>query len=90
MKLNWKSLATESEVMQAMSEHLPGMTTVQDVLAFATEQDLECSDLIDNVIQCSIPTSSDLSFVKAKWLVKFHFSNDQLMRLEVRLGLIGP
>jgi hypothetical protein len=51
---------------------------------------MECSGLINGIVQCSTPAPSDQPLVRAKWLVRFTFAADRLVKVEVQKGLIGP
>jgi hypothetical protein len=90
MRINWNLLADESEVSRAIYEALPEAPTLDDVLSFAKENQLECSDLTGNIIYSSAPAKSKLPLVKSKWLIEFQFSEDRLKQVKIQLGLIGP
>ncbi len=90
MTINWKRLKSVADVEQAVRSQLPASATVADVKAFASNQQLECSDVVENVIYCSALAASRWWMVRRKWLMRFHFQGNVLNRIDVREGLIGP
>ena len=78
------------EIRQRLQATLPQKTTPADVRALALREKLECSDLVEDTIYCSIEAPSRMPFVKSKWLVQFHFRDDALQNIEVSEGLTGP
>jgi hypothetical protein len=64
--------------------------TASNIQSFAAEQGLECSDPVEGIIYCSVPTRSNMAYVAAKWLMRFHVDQGKLTKIEVEKGLIGP
>jgi hypothetical protein len=89
-KVNWKSFAGADDVRKELENRLPKNSTVTDVRSFSAQQGWECSDIIDQIIYCSTPATSKWFFVKAKWLIQFHFENNKLTLISVNKGLTGP
>jgi hypothetical protein len=82
-----------------------GVSTPQDVEAFLNAVGWEHSELIiarpelriklpgDSVMYSSLPAPAGLAgwlgLIKAKWLIKFHFTQNKLSNVEIEQGLIG-
>ncbi len=89
--MDLRAKAEPSEVESAVREALPDAATPDDVQSFARSNGFECSDLVEgNVIHCSAKARSRMPFVAGKWLLRFHFDDGRLARIEVEKGLTGP
>ncbi len=82
-------MANEAEVKQTLQTYLPEGTTLSEVKLFAAQHGLDCPEFANNVLHCSALAASGMRFVRAKWLIEFHF-DDKLTAIEVTKGLIGP
>jgi len=89
--MDLRAKSEPSEVERAVREALPDAATPEDVQSFARSNGFECSDLVEgDVIHCSAKARSRMPFVSGKWLLRFHFDDGRLARLEVEKGLTGP
>lgn len=89
--MDLRAASEPSEVESAVRAALPDGATPDDVQSLARSEGFECSDLVEgNVIHCSAKARSRMPFVSGKWLLRFHFEDGQLARIEVEKGLTGP
>ncbi len=89
--MDLRAKSEPSEVESAVRAALPDVATPDDVQRFARSEGFECSDLVEgNVIHCSAKARSRMPFVSGKWLMRFHFDEGLLERIEVEKGLTGP
>ena len=86
----WRTCRTAEQIRQHLQAALPEEATLADVRALTLWEQMECSDLVEDTIYCSIEAPSRMPFVKSKWLVQFHFRDDALQSVEVTEGLTGP
>ena len=83
-------MKTAEAVKSFLETQVPPSATSGQVRTFAVGAGMECSSNVDGVIYCSAPAPSRWFFIRAKWLIEFHFAADRLSRIQVSKGLIGP
>jgi hypothetical protein len=89
--IDWKAFSSAAEVTRQMENLFRLGATPFGVLSLAQQEGLECSELINGaLIRCSAPAASKVPFVRAKWIMEFHFEKHVLTRITVTQGLIGP
>lgn len=88
--MDLRAKSEPAEVEQAVRAELPDAATPEDVLSFGRTNGMECSGLVEGVIHCSAKARSRMPFVAGKWLLRFHFDDGRLTRIEVEKGLTGP
>jgi hypothetical protein len=88
--MDLRAKSEPAEVESVVRAALPDDATPQDVQSFARSEGMECSDLVEGVIHCSAKARSRMPFVAGKWLLRFHFDDGHLARIEVEKGLTGP
>src|SRR5207248_2955303 len=78
-------------VSGTVGQQVPRGSRPADGQRFATAEKLECSEVVDGVIYCSIKSRRGLLFfIEEKWLLEFYFEGGQLDELVVKKGLTGP
>jgi hypothetical protein len=84
------SAKNADDLKEGLRMRLPNAAKVADVKLLSEKEHMECSELIDGVIRCSLPAPTRLFLIKAKWLMEFHFDGEVLKDIKVQKGLIGP
>ena len=87
--INWDSLKNAEQVKHTLVEHLTERPSQQDIYAFANQHGLECSELVQSVIYCSISVSGKWNLIREKWLMEFHVSGGHVDEMKVTKGYIG-
>jgi hypothetical protein len=90
MKVDWKKFNDAREVEQYLNRSIPKNSKLEQVTSFATDQQLTCSSVKEGVMYCSALAPSKSNWLAAKWLIQFHFIDERLTEISVKLGLTGP
>lgn len=88
--MDLRAKSEPAEVESVVRAALPDDATPGDVQSFALSEGMECSELVEDTIFCSAKARSRMPFVAGKWLLRFHFDDGRLARIEVEKGLTGP